>query len=246
MKIHVCALSALLLCSSAMATNQSPNHDPPSTEINANGGKAYAEGGDALAVGIGIGVGGQGGEGGNAVAIGGAGGKGGTAESAAEADASSASTASSSQSQSAAGGNANNTGNAQAVSINHVRNAPGIAQGSLMPSGCGAAANAGGSNTGGAAFLGFAFTTNECYSFLLAQHLTAIGMTDSACDVLMSTKAATKAYRRANLPKPKCDTPDPVKPVVQPTVVVLEADKGVSRQEVDEKVKRAFEASQAK
>ena len=107
-----------------------------------------------------------------------------------------------SQSQTALGGDASNNGNSQATTINQSapRNAPSVAQGSLIPSGCGVAGNAGGSGVNGSGFLGIAFTTDECYKFLLAQSFSAIGMPDTACDVLLTTKAARKAFKGKTLP----------------------------------------------
>lgn len=151
-----------------------------------------------------------------------------------------------SRSTSSASATSSSGGNAQSISYSHQRSAPSLGQGSLMPAGCGMGANAGGSQPGGAAFLGFVFTTSECYKFILAQHLTAIGMVDSACDVLMSTRAATNAYKKAGLSKPKCDAPEAVRPVEsKPTVVILESNS-TSGLATKEELKRAFEASQGK
>lgn len=77
-----------------------------------------------------------------------------------------------------------------------VRQAPSIAQGSFAIQGCGAAGNVGGTNSHGAAFLGLGFTPAECYAFLLAQAYQAVGETQTACEVLNSTKAAKRAEKR--------------------------------------------------
>jgi hypothetical protein len=107
-----------------------------------------------------------------------------------------------SASQTANGGNASNLGNAQSVNVSHsgVRNAPSVAQGALITSGCGFGGNAGGSNVNGAGFLGISFTTNECYLYMLAQSFSAIGMPDTACDVLLSTRSARHAFKGKALP----------------------------------------------
>ena len=89
-----------------------------------------------------------------------------------------------------------NQANAQSLTVNEVRQTPGMAQGSFAIQGCQSAGNAGGSNVGGSAFLGFGYTSAECYSFMLAQAYAAVGQQKTACDVLNSTKAAKRAEKR--------------------------------------------------
>jgi hypothetical protein len=90
------------------------------------------------------------------------------------------------------------------VSINHRRNAPSLAQGGLMASGCGAGANGGGSREGGAGFLGFVWTTDQCYQLLAAASFATIGMPDTSCDLLVAMKSVQKAFKRAGKPLPDC------------------------------------------
>lgn len=229
-RTHILLVAGLILAPLAQATTLP---DPPKPKND----EAVSQHVDTTVVVAAVGIG-QGGDGGRAFAGASAG-----AEAAAEA----ASSATAGQTQTATGGTASNAGNAQSIAIQHQRSAPSLGQGSLMPSGCGMGANAGGSQPGGAAFLGFSFTTAECYKFLLAQHLTAIGMVDSACDVLMSTKSATAAYKKAGLAKPKCDAPEPVREKASSTTVIpIVVPPGVSTELLNETVKRAFEASQSK
>lgn len=89
---------------------------------------------------------------------------------------------------------------------NYKRNAPSIAQGSLMAAGCGAGANGGGSKPGGAGFLGFVWTTDQCYALLAAASYQSIGMPDTSCDLLNSMKSVQKAFKRMGKPLPDCTT----------------------------------------
>lgn len=91
------------------------------------------------------------------------------------------------------------------VTITAPRQAPSLGQGSLIPSGCGAGTNGGGSGTHGAGFLGFAWTTDECYLFMLGEKFATIGMPDTACDIWLQTKAAARAFKGKT--KPSCTIP---------------------------------------
>lgn len=174
----------------ALAMAGVPSDPPP----------GVAEGGDANAVSIAAAgaiavadaAGGEGGDGGTASAVG-EGGAGGTA------------TAEQSQAQEARAESSNN-GNHQGVTINHRRNAPSIAQGGLMASGCGAGANGGGSREGGAGFLGLVWTTDQCYQLMAAASFAAIGMPDTSCDLLVAMKSVQRAYKRMGKPLPDCAT----------------------------------------
>ena len=98
--------------------------------------------------------------------------------------------------QGGAGGNsqASNAGNQQTVVTE--RSAPALGQGSFAIQGCGVAGNAGHSSTGGASFLGFGFTPEQCYDFQLAQAYAALGAVRAACDVLNFSKAGKRAKMR--------------------------------------------------
>lgn len=111
-----------------------------------------------------------------------------------------------------------------------VRQAPSVAQGSFVISGCSVAGNAGGSNTHGSAFLGFGFTTRECYGFMLAQGFQAIGQSYEACEVLLTQNSTARAEKRRKKAAKKagreyvpltCATPAPVE-VVKTVEVVKE------------------------
>jgi hypothetical protein len=133
------------------------------------------------------------------------------------------------QHQTAQGGDAaaNNEGVEQAVEFSYPRQAPSVAQGSIAIAGCGAGGNAGGSNTGGAAFLGFSWVTPECHGWTLAQTYAAIGDVKAACEVANSQKAARRAAKRGatlpdcnNLPVPVA--PAEPAPAPSPAVVVVQ------------------------
>jgi hypothetical protein len=170
---------------------------------NAEGGNAksasVATGGDASATG-----GNAAAEGGKAFAAGGKDGHGGEGGSSAS-DASS-----------------NSGGNSLTVNEQQVRQAPGMAQGSFAIVGCGVAANAGGSNVNGSAFLGFGFTPQQCYDFMLANAYCSAGATQACCEVLNASKAGRRAAKRGVvLPecRPVVHEPTPPPPVQPPVIV---------------------------
>lgn len=116
------------------------------------------------------------------------------------------------------------------------RSAPALGQGSFALAGCGAGGNVGGSNSSGAAFLGFGFTPAECYAFMLAQSYEAIGETVAACQVLNTTNAAKRAAKRgAKLPA--CE---PKVVAVAAPVVVPPADY-VTQEQLDRAFKKSLE-----
>lgn len=133
---------------------------------------------------------------------------------------------------------ADNAGNMQTVNASDYtpRMAPSVAQGSLAIVGCGAGINGGGSNTHGSAFLGIAWTPQDCMALQLAQAYQALGHERAACQVLNSTKAARRAAKRG-LEAPACA--DPV-PVVVPAPVDLSGYP--SREEVIERDNRVLKA----
>lgn len=141
------------------------------------------------------------------------------AESVAESKASASSDASSNQTQTAIGGasKAVNHGNnaSQSTEFNYPRQAPSVGQGSIAIASCGAGGNAGGSNSHGAAFLGVAFTPADCKLLLAAAAYQALGMWDSACEMVNGISAVKARWKAlgANPPscqvKPPVETPDP-------------------------------------
>ena len=115
---------------------------------------------------------------------------------------------------------ANSGGNAQTVVTE--RSAPPLAQGSFAIQGCGVAGNMGHSSTGGASFLGFGFTPEQCYDFQLAQAYAAMGAVSTACAVLNASRAGQRAKKRG-IPLPVCEAPiaAPVSQHVQPPPPVV-------------------------
>jgi hypothetical protein len=130
-----------------------------------------------------------------------------------------------------------------------VRQAPSVAQGSFAIQGCGAAGNAGGSNTHGSAFMGFGFTPAECYAFLLAQSYQAVGERKAACEILNSTKTAQRAAKRG-VKLPDCNAIREVIVVefqkVDPPKDVMPPAYTYSREEIDAKINRAFKKGVSK
>jgi hypothetical protein len=133
-----------------------------------------------------------------------------------------ANAASTASAQGGTGGNANsqasNAGNSQTVVTE--RSAPALGQGSFAISGCGVGGNVGNSSSGGAQFLGFGFTPEQCYDFKLAEGYAALGAYAAACEVLNMSKAGQRAKKRG-VTLPVCNAP--VVPVVSqppPPVVV--------------------------
>jgi hypothetical protein len=166
--------------------NANANHNV-ATGGNATGGAANAMGG----------AGGQGGSGGSSIAGVSKSGNSNVTTSNTNLTASD----SSSQSQ---GGNASSGGNVQSTSDVVERSAPSVGLGVIAPNGCGAGVQGGGSGTGGAGMLGFAWTTSECYAFILAQAYNAVGDRKTACLVLNTTNAARRAAKRG-LVLPNCE-----------------------------------------
>ena len=130
-----------------------------------------------------------------------------------------ASTATSASNAAATGtASANNSGVSQSVVTE--RSAPSLGQGSFAIQGCGVAGNAGASQPGGAAFLGFGFTPEQCYDFQLAQAYASLGAYKSACEVLNASRAGQRAKKRG-VALPECSPPAPpvVAPAAPPVVV---------------------------
>lgn len=123
-----------------------------------------------------------------------------------------------------------------------VRQAPAIGQGSFAIAGCSVAGNAGASGPGGAGFLGFGFTPQQCYDFMLAQAYQSLGEKKAACDILRNSKAGKRQEKRG-ITLPGCE-PE-VKTVVVPAPVVAPAPD-LSGYATKEELNRAFKASMSK
>ena len=167
-------------------------------------------------------------------------------ESSAEAKSFSASNSKSTSSatQTATGGEQSQSND---LSVNYPRLAPSTAQGSLAVGNCGSGGNAGGSNTHGSAFLGFAWTPKDCKLLLAASAYQALGMYDAACEMVNGIKAVRKQWTELGLSPPSCAVKPPEPVVPQPVTVNVEAAKPdlagyATHEEVNEKVNRALGA----
>jgi hypothetical protein len=132
------------------------------------------------------------------------------------------STSTASQTQQASGSaSASNAGNnaSQSTEFNYPRQAPSTAQGSLMIGACGAGGNAGGSNSGGSAFLGITYTPADCKLLLAAAAYQALGMYDSACEMVNGIKAVKARWKALGVSPPSCQVKPPA-PVATPPVTV--------------------------
>lgn len=111
-----------------------------------------------------------------------------------------------------------------AVSIETPRQAPALSQGSFAIQGCAVAGNAGHSSASGGGFLGFGFTSAQCYDFMLAQAYASVGALAAACEVLNTSRAGQRASARG-VKLPECSPPVPVSPPapVSPVVVNVAA-----------------------
>lgn len=150
---------------------------------------------------------------------------------------------------------ADNVGNQQqtAVDLLYERSAPSVAQGSLYVGECGGAGNAGGSRSTGAAFLGLAWTPNDCKLLLAASAYRSIGMADEACRMITGISAVRKRYKQLRLPPPDCQTRRPAEsakadvietvPVEPPQTIDGPADP---RYVTHEELARAFKRSLSK
>jgi hypothetical protein len=137
-------------------------------------------------------------------------------------------------------------GNSLTVNEANPRQAPAIGQGSFAIQGCGAAGNAGGSNVGGAAFLGLGFTPAQCYDFMLAQAYAAAGAWSAACNVLNASPAGQRAARRG-VQLPDCNGPavPPAAPPAIPAEIVVKVEEPGGGK-CDERVEKAFKQCVAK
>jgi hypothetical protein len=88
-------------------------------------------------------------------------------------------------------------------SYTEARRAPSIGQGSFAISGCSVGGNAGGSNIHGSAFLGFGWTPQECYKFMLAQAYQSVGEKKAVCDILKNTKVGRR-LEKDGIKLPEC------------------------------------------
>jgi hypothetical protein len=102
--------------------------------------------------------------------------------------------------------------NELAFNTNIERSAPSIGQGGLLIGDCGAGANAGGSNTGGAGFLGIVWTPKDCKLLLAAQAFHALGMHDEACRMVTGLSVVKARFKELGLLAPTCALAKPSEP----------------------------------
>ena len=120
-----------------------------------------------------------------------------------------------------------------------VKQAPAIGQGSFAIYGCNVGGNAGASGPGWAGFLGFGWTPQQCYDFMLAQAYQSIGEKKAVCDILKNSKAGKRQEKRG-IKLPECE------PEVQTVVVPAPVPVDLSPYATKEELNRAFKASQSK
>lgn len=139
-----------------------------------------------------------------------------------------------SASRAAAGATSGSNSGVTLNSVSDYREAANVPNlGIIAPNGCGMGVQGGGSSRGGGAVGGIVWTTDECYAFILAQSYQSLGLRESACEVLGSTKAAERAVKRgARLPS--C-----IPAVVVVTQYVERSTEGMyTREQVDAIVKK--------
>lgn len=161
------------------------------------------------------------------------------------------------QSQTATGGDggsstvdvessASNEGNAQSVNYSTPRQVPPVFLPALMVSDCGAGANAGASDSGGAGALGIVWTTKRCYALRSAINFFAIGEYETGCKLLAYVNR--EALRSID-EKPDCKSISKrlyveSQSVSIPLVAAPPAD--FSKYATKEELDRAFKQSQRK
>lgn len=226
-----CALA--LVCSTALATK--PPQNPPHNHDND-------------ATGVGIGVGGDSNAESTSIAAAGA--------SARATSGDSTSNATVGNTTAEAGDSAASANNELTLNQNYNarRQAPSVAQGSLMIGSCGAGGNAGGSNSGGAAFFGITWTPRDCKLLLAAAAYQSLGMNDASCEMINGISVVRKQWKKLGVEPPKCEVklPEPVAAApasptnVNVNVPAQDMSAYVKKDELAEHEKRIISALTAK
>jgi hypothetical protein len=128
----------------------------------------------------------------------------------------------------------------------HERSAPSVVQGSIYAGQCVSAGNAGGSNTGGSAFLGLSFTPYECHLARQAAAYEAAGDTYTACEIRRRSPSMQRLKKDTGFEPPPCQ---PAKPVAISTVAQpepVDTSKFVTRDELLEHERRIVTAVSGK
>lgn len=129
-------------------------------------------------------------------------------------------------------------------SYNAPRNAPSVFAPSVFPTAnCLGGFSIGGSGPNGGGTLGFGFTKKECATIVLAQNLASLGLTQEACEALMSTPSAKRVWPSGT---PSCRTQKPETENENLRSTVVDMSAYVTRSELAEREKRIFESAVAK
>lgn len=225
-KHYLLAIVLALISTGAIAGNDNANpcgnhgNNCGQGDTTATGGQANAFGGNAYAgaaagaisgssVGDVTATGGRGGDGGNALSIS-EGGKGGNAY-ASGGDAKQGQLQGQSQrtdvntsaelTQSATALNAGNSqqvgGQSTSIKFEDVANAPPVFLGNVSATmSCAGGFNAGGSSQDGSGAFGFTWVSSDCRSVVSADKFRELGMVDTACKILKTTKGFQRAAKR--------------------------------------------------
>lgn len=153
-----------------------------------------------------------------------------------------------SSAEAVAGDSAASADNALSLTQNYEakRSAPSIAAASVYPTaGCQGGVSLGGSGSGGAGLLGFSFTKRECETVVLAQNFAAIGMAETSCDLLKTTKAWRRATERNPQLAANCE-PKPESVAVAEPAPVADTSQFVTREELAERDRRIIQQATVK
>lgn len=146
-----------------------------------------------------------------------------TSTSTAQGQSQDASSQNSNDNRSNASGNSTSVGG-QSVSFNSTyvakRNAPGAYAPSVYPTAtCQKSVSLGFSGLWGGGSTGMSYSDKECQTTVLAQNLAAIGMTDTACDVLKTSDTWARAVKaNPELANVSCRLAPPAAPAAPPVV----------------------------
>lgn len=160
---------------------------------------------------------------------------------------SSATGGTSSASSTGGSASAENNGNANveiSSTYKAVRNAPSVALGSVYPTAtCQGGVGVGGSGVNGSGLLNFSFSKKECETVVLAQNFASIGMPETSCDILKTTKAWKRALAASKDLKADCDARGKyeVVPVDEQAAKPVDLSPYVRRDELAEHERRIVE-----
>lgn len=138
----------------------------------------------------------------------------------------------------------------QTVTVSHEAGPAALGQGAVILNGCGFGANAGGSDSGGAGFLGVTFVTPGCWDAMNIANEAAFGNVRTACEMNRLTPAGKRnaeRLREAGITPEPCRDPPPAPEATPPAAASTDPrDQTVTRGEMLETVNRAFETAVSK